>query len=74
MLTFSGQVPGGTYIADVHDPEERVVLTLTDELLLLEEDTVDVILGEVQEPVGRHPEADSQGRVPAQSRFFRRSR
>jgi len=41
--------PGDIYIADVHEPAERVVLTLTDELLLLEEDTVDVILGEVKE-------------------------
>src|SRR5919106_4231486 len=41
--------PGKIYIADVHDPEEQLVLSLTDELLLLEEDTVDVILGEVKE-------------------------
>ncbi|MGH8946026.1 MAG: hypothetical protein ACRDVL_07755 [Acidimicrobiia bacterium] len=41
--------PGPIYLADVHDPEERLLLTLSDELLSLEEDTVDVILGEVKE-------------------------
>lgn len=41
--------PGPIYIADVHDPEERQLLALSDELLSLEEDTVDVILGEVKE-------------------------
>lgn len=41
--------PGEVYIADVHDPEQRPALTLSDELLMLEEDTVDVVLGEVKE-------------------------
>jgi hypothetical protein len=41
--------PGEVYIADVHDPEQRLALSLTDELLLLEEDSVDVVLGEVKE-------------------------
>jgi hypothetical protein len=41
--------PGDIFIADVHDPEQRSLLSLSGELLLLEADTVDVVLGEVKE-------------------------
>jgi hypothetical protein len=41
--------PGNIYLADLHDAAEREATRMTGELLMLEEDTVDVIVGEVKE-------------------------
>ena len=41
--------PGDVYLADSHDPEVQSTLRVPGELLLLEPDTIDVILGEVKE-------------------------
>jgi hypothetical protein len=41
--------PGDIYLADVHDAALRETMRMTGELLMLEDDTVDVIVGEVKE-------------------------
>lgn len=41
--------PGDVYLADSHDPDVQSTLEVSGELLLLEPDTVDVIVGEVKE-------------------------
>ncbi len=41
--------PGNVYLADVHDPVQREAMRMTADLLMLEDDTVDVVIGEVKE-------------------------
>lgn len=41
--------PGPVYLADSHDPEIKSTLRVDGELLMLEPDTIDVIVGEVKE-------------------------
>lgn len=41
--------PGPVYLADSHDPEIQSTLRVDGELLMLEPDTIDVIIGEVKE-------------------------
>lgn len=41
--------PGDVYLADSHDPQIKPTLRVDGELLMLEPDTVDVIVGEVKE-------------------------
>lgn len=41
--------PGPVYLADSHDPEIQSTLRIDGELLMLEPDTIDVIIGEVKE-------------------------
>jgi hypothetical protein len=41
--------PGPVYLADSHDPEVQSTLRVEGELLMLEDDAVDVIIGEVKE-------------------------
>jgi hypothetical protein len=41
--------PGPVYLADSHDPEVQSTLRVEGELLMLEPDTIDVIVGEVKE-------------------------
>ena len=41
--------PGPVYLADSHDPEVQSTLRVDGELLQLEPDTIDVIIGEVKE-------------------------
>ena len=46
---FGLRLPGDVYLADVHDTQRRESMRMTGELLMLEEDTADVIIGEVKE-------------------------
>lgn len=41
--------PGAVYLADSHDPEVQSTLKVEGELLMLEPDSIDVIVGEVKE-------------------------
>lgn len=41
--------PGDVYLADSHDPEIQSTLRVTGELLMLEPDVIDVIVGEIKE-------------------------
>jgi hypothetical protein len=41
--------PGDVYLADSHDPEVKSTLRVSGELLMLEPDTIDVIVGEIKE-------------------------
>jgi hypothetical protein len=41
--------PGDVYLADSHDPEIQSTLKVSGEILLLEPDTIDVVVGEVKE-------------------------
>lgn len=41
--------PGPVYLADSHDPDIQSTLRVDGELLMLEPDTIDVIIGEVKE-------------------------
>lgn len=41
--------PGPVFLADSHDPEVQSTLRVDGELLMLEPDTIDVIIGEVKE-------------------------
>ncbi len=43
------RMPGATYIGDPHTPQDCALVHLVDPVLGLEEDTVDVIIGEVKQ-------------------------